>query len=80
MTWLAYFEIELLFLLKTNDYYFFRYILTMKTLNLHTICSLATQRNEWQGIGMFSTIANPAVLNLGKVDYIDTKLREASGW
>jgi hypothetical protein len=48
----------------------------MKTLNLHTICSLATQRNEWQGIGMFSTIANPAVLNLGKVDYIDTKLRD----
>ncbi len=52
----------------------------MKTLNIHTNCSLATQRNEWQGIGMFSTIANPAVLNLGKVDYISTKLREASGW
>jgi hypothetical protein len=72
----VYFEIELLFLLKTNDYYFFRYILTMKTLTLHTNCSLAAQRNEWQGIGMFSTIANPAVLNLGKVDYIGKKLRD----
>ena len=48
----------------------------MKTLNLHTICSLATKRNEWQGIGMFSTIANPAVLNLGKVDYISTNKLE----
>ena len=73
---MVYFEIELLFFKQTNDYYFFRYILTMKTLNLHTICSLATQRNEWQGISMFSTIANPAVLNLGKVDYIGKKLRD----
>ena len=52
----------------------------MKTLTLHTNCSLAAQRNEWQGISMFSTIGNPAVLNLGKVDYISTKLGEASGW
>ena len=48
----------------------------MKTLNLHTNCSLSTQRNEWAGIRMFSTIANPAVLNLGKVDYIGNKLRD----
>jgi hypothetical protein len=52
----------------------------MKTLTLHTNCNLQPQRNEWTGIGMFSTIANPAALNLGKVDYISTKLREASGW
>jgi hypothetical protein len=52
----------------------------MKTLTQHTICSLSTQRNEWTGIGMFSAIANPATLNLGKVDYISTKLEEASGW
>ena len=48
----------------------------MKTLNIHTICNLQPQRNEWTGIGMFSTIANPAVLNLGKVDYIGKKLRD----
>ena len=48
----------------------------MKTLTQHTNCNLQPQRNEWQGIGMFSTIANPAVLNLGKVDYISTKLRD----
>ena len=48
----------------------------MKTLNLHTNCSLAAHRNEWQGISMFSTIANPAVLNLGKVDYISTNKLE----
>ena len=48
----------------------------MKTLTQHTICNLQPQRNEWTGNGMFSTIANPAVLNLGKVDYISTKLED----
>jgi hypothetical protein len=52
----------------------------MKTLNTHTNYQLPTQRCEWTGIRMFSTIANPAVLNLGKVDYFSTKLGEASGW
>ena len=51
----------------------------MKTLNLHTNCSLPTLRNEWAGIRMFSTTSNP-VAQLGKVDYISTKLEEASGW
>ena len=46
----------------------------MKTLNLHTNCSLAAQRNEWQGISMFSTIGNPANLYNGKVDFIGTQL------
>ena len=50
----------------------------MKTLTLHTISSQPSLRNEWAGISMFSTICNPA--NLGKVDYISTKLEEASGW
>ena len=45
----------------------------MKTLNLHTNCSLPTLRNEWAGIRMFSTITNP-VAQLGKVDYNSTKL------
>ena len=48
----------------------------MKTLTLHMNNQLPTQRCEWTGIRMFSTIANPAVLNLGKVDYIGTKLRD----
>ncbi len=48
----------------------------MKTLNTHTNYQLPTQRCEWTGIRMFSTIANPAVLNLGKVDYIGKKLRD----
>ena len=48
----------------------------MKTLTLHTNCNLQPQRNEWTGIGMFSTIANPAALNLGKVDYISTQLED----
>jgi hypothetical protein len=48
----------------------------MKTLTQHTICNLQPQRNEWTGIGMFSTIANPAALNLGKVDYISTGLED----
>jgi hypothetical protein len=52
----------------------------MKTLNLHTNYSQPTLRNEWCGIRMFSTISNPAQLELGKVDYISTKLEEASGW
>ena len=53
----------------------------MKTLNLHTNCSLPTLINEWAGIRMFSTITNPvAQIELGKVDYISTKLEEASGW
>jgi hypothetical protein len=52
----------------------------MKNFNLHTNCSQPTLRNEWAGIRMFSTIANPATLNLGKVDYISTGLEEASGW
>jgi hypothetical protein len=48
----------------------------MKTLTLHTNCSQPTLRNEWAGIRMFSTISNPANLNLGKVDYISTKQLE----
>ena len=48
----------------------------MKTLNLHTNNQLPTQRCEWTGISMFSAIANPAVLNLGKVDYISTNKLE----
>ncbi len=48
----------------------------MKTLTLHTNNQLPTQRCEWTGISMFSAIANPAVLNLGKVDYISTKLED----
>ncbi len=53
----------------------------MKTLTLHTNCSQPSLRNEWRGIGMFSTIGNPAQVELGKVDYIRTKeLEEASGW
>jgi hypothetical protein len=52
----------------------------MKTLTLHTNCSQPTLRNEWAGIRMFSTLSNPANLQLGKVDYISTKLEEASGW
>ena len=47
----------------------------MKTLNLHTNCSLPTLRNEWAGIRMFSTITNP-VEQLGKVDYNSTKLED----
>jgi hypothetical protein len=52
----------------------------MKNLALHMNNQLPTQRCEWTVNRMFSTIANPANLNLGKVDYIGTKLREASGW
>jgi hypothetical protein len=54
----------------------------MKTLTLHTICSQRSLRNEWTGLSMFSAITNnPAFnTNLGKVDYISTKLEEASGW
>jgi hypothetical protein len=48
----------------------------MKTLTLHTINQLPTQRCEWTGIRMFSVIANPATLNFGKVDYISTKMLE----
>ena len=49
----------------------------MKTLTQHTICNLQpTLRNEWCGIRMFSTISNPAQLELGKVDYISTKLED----
>jgi hypothetical protein len=48
----------------------------MKTLTLHTNCSQPTLRNEWAGIRMFSTLSNPANLNLGKVDYISTKQLE----
>jgi hypothetical protein len=48
----------------------------MKTLTLHTNCSQPTLRNEWAGIRMFSTISNPANLELGKVDYIGTKQLE----
>ena len=51
----------------------------MKTLTLHTNCSQPTLRNEWCGIRMFSTIANPANLNLGKVDYISTQLEDDTG-
>ena len=46
----------------------------MKTLTLHTNCSKPSLRNEWAGIRMFSTFSNPAQLELGKVDYIRTKL------
>ena len=52
----------------------------MKNFNSHTNCSQPTFRNEWAGIRMFSTISNPAQLELGKVDYISTSLEEASGW
>ncbi len=48
----------------------------MKTLTLHTNCSQPTLRNEWAGISMFSTISNPANLELGKVDYISTQLED----
>jgi hypothetical protein len=48
----------------------------MKNFNLHTNCSQPTLRNEWCGIRMFSTISNPAQLELGKVDYISTKLED----
>lgn len=48
----------------------------MKTLTLHTNCSQPSLRNEWAGIRMFSTISNPANLELGKVDYISTKQLE----
>jgi hypothetical protein len=68
---------------KTNKRYekiIFRYLYKMKNLALHMNNQLPTQRCEWQGNRMFSTIATPAVFNLGKVDYISTTLREASGW
>lgn len=52
----------------------------MKTLTLHMNNQLPTQRCEWTGVRMFSAIANPTSLNLGKVDYISTELEEASGW
>jgi hypothetical protein len=52
----------------------------MKTLTLHTNSSKPTFRNEWAGIRMFGTICNPAQAQLGRVDYISTKLEEASGW
>ena len=53
----------------------------MKNLALHTNNQLSTQRREWAGNCMFSTIVLPqAELNFGKVDYISTPLREASGW
>lgn len=48
----------------------------MKNLALHMNNQLPTQRCEWTGIRMFSTIATPAVFNLGKVDYISTSLRD----
>jgi hypothetical protein len=48
----------------------------MKTLTLHTNYSQPTLRNEWCGIRMFSTFSNPAQANLGKVDYISTKLED----
>ena len=48
----------------------------MKTLTLHTNCSQPTLRNEWAGISMFSTIGNPAQINLGKVDYRNSKLED----
>jgi hypothetical protein len=48
----------------------------MKNLALHMNNQLPTQRCEWQGNRMFSTIATPAVFNLGKVDYIGTTLRD----
>ena len=62
---------NIIYLLITNK---------MKTLTLHTNCSQPTLRNEWCGIRMFSTLGNPAQANLGKVDYISTKLEEASSW
>ena len=49
---------------------------TMKNFNLHTNCSQPSLRNEWCGIRMFSTISNPAQLELGKVDYISTQLED----
>jgi len=82
MTWMVYFEIELLFylknVLKQNSYI----LITenkMKTLNLHTNYQLPTQRCEWTGIGMFSAISNPANLYNGKVDFISTQLGDTKG-
>jgi hypothetical protein len=69
-------------LIKTNIYSENKIIIylykqtVMKTLTLHTNCSQPTLRNEWAGICMFSTICNPANLQLGKVDYISTKQLE----
>jgi hypothetical protein len=69
-------------LIKTNIYSENKIIIylykqtVMKTLTLHTNCSQPTLRNEWAGIRMFSTLSNPANLNLGKVDYIGTKQLE----
>ncbi len=69
-------------LIKTNIYSENKIIIylykqtVMKTLTLHTNCSQPTLRNEWAGIRMFSTIGNPANLQLGKVDYISTKQLE----
>jgi hypothetical protein len=51
-------------------------ITKMKNFNLHTNCSQPSLRNEWCGNRMFSTISNPAQLELGKVDYISTKLED----
>lgn len=53
----------------------------MKNLALHTNNQRPTQECAWLGNRMFSTIVLPqAELNFGKVDYISTPLREASGW
>lgn len=46
----AYFEIELLLTLNKK----IRYILTMRTLNLHTIYCLPTLK-VWAGISMFNS-------------------------
>ena len=67
---------------KKINWYTYYYKTKMKTLTLHTICSQPSLRNEWTGLSMFTAISNrPAFnTNLGKVDYISTKLEEASGW
>ncbi len=47
----------------------------MKTLTIHTNCSLPTLRNEWAGIRMYNTTSNP-IAQLGKVDYFSNKLED----
>ena len=67
---MAYFEDNLPFVQKkqTTIRKLYTYI-KMKNFNLHTICQLQTQRNEWTGVSVFSIISNPATFNYGKVDY-----------
>jgi hypothetical protein len=53
----------------------------MKTLTLHTINQLPTQRCAWTGNRMFNMIELPQAKSiLGNVDYNSSSLGEASGW